>query len=104
MCLPLIEIRVKATKSFGKTAVLPMVTSLNNIHFHRHGNSIMHRCVILVEICPIPRENFLHTPTYIFEKKNLVISIKSFKRCLKDGYFIDWLISKETHETCNIID
>ena len=71
MCLPLIEIRVKATKSFGKTAVLPMVTSLNNIHFHRHGNSIMHRCVILVEICPIPRENFLHTPTYIFEKKKL---------------------------------
>ena len=80
-----------------------MVTSLNNIHFHRHGNSIMHRCVILVEICPIPRENFLHTPTYILEKKNLVISIKSFKRCLKDGYFIDWLISKETHETRNII-
>ena len=49
---------------------------LNNIHFHRQGNSIMHRCVILVEICPILRQNFLLLRTL---ENAVVISIKSFK-------------------------
>ena len=93
--LLLLKILVKNCFTYGyvpEQHTLPQAWKLNNAQVCHSGRNLSHS------------QGKLSTYSYVhIGKKNLVISIKSFKRCLKDGYFIDWLISKETHETLNMI-